>query len=140
MDYDKKYLDYSEDDNSSEEDLTDIYNHNGIDYYRSIYGILYDMKTHESCYFVGVNEIKPLKKESKKNIKKVIIETKIDNYNHDSDCEIFYEEDLINEYKNSFTNVENFANDIARIQLEDTDTIKKSIGYIFWLKYVKLID
>jgi hypothetical protein len=68
-------------------------------------------------------------------------ETKIDNSDDvDSDCEIFYEEDLINEYKNSFTNVENFANDIARIQLEDTDTIKKSIGYIFWLKYVKLID
>jgi len=139
MNYEQKSSAY---DSSSDDDLTDIYNHNGIDYYRDKDGILYDMKTFENCYVISskTNEIKSLKKETKKNIKKVIIEEKNDDDDDDSDCEIFYEEDLINEYKNSFTDVEKIVNDIAEKNLDDTYSINNSVGYLNWLKNVKLID
>ena len=61
---------YSADDSSSEDDLTDIYNHNGINYYRDKDGILYDMKTFKNCYVISsktgiVTPIKIIRKKLK---------------------------------------------------------------------------
>ena len=60
----KKYYYYSSDvcSDSSDDDLSDIYNYNGVDYYRDKDGILYDMNTFENCYVISsrTNEIKKI--------------------------------------------------------------------------------
>jgi len=60
---------YSADDSSSEDDLTDIYTYNGVNYYRDKDGILYDMKTFKNCYVIDKNGVVKSIKSIRKKIK-----------------------------------------------------------------------